>query len=83
MEAAVAVAKSAGASRIHQLHLCRGVRPLSNKTPGYDIKQSDGEVPVMLELWGILSTSSLALPPVPLCPGSGSKYLIGSYLWVK
>ena len=23
-----------------------------NKCPGYDIKQSDGEAPVMLELWG-------------------------------
>ena len=36
--------------RIHQLHLCRGVRP-PNKCPGYDTKQSDGEVPVMLGLW--------------------------------
>ena len=26
---------------------------------GYDIKQSDGEVPVMLELWGMQSTPSL------------------------
>ena len=32
---------------------------------GYDIKQSDGEVPVMLELWGMQSTSSL-----PSLPGS-------------
>ena len=31
----------------HRLLLCRGVRPL-NKWPGYDSKQSDGEVPVML-----------------------------------
>ena len=34
-----------------------------NKCPGYDIKQSDGKVPVMLELWGMLSTpSSPSLP---------------------
>ena len=26
--------------------------------PGYDTKQSDGEVPVMLELWGMWSTPS-------------------------
>ena len=37
--------------RIHQLLLCRRVRPHPpNECPGYDTKQSDGEVPVMLEL---------------------------------
>ena len=30
---------------------------------GYDTKQSDGEVPVMLELWGMRSTPSLASLP--------------------
>ena len=35
--------------RIHQLQEC----------PGYDTEQSDGEVPVMLELWGMWSTPSL------------------------
>ena len=35
-----------------------GKTPL-NKCPGYDTKQSDGEVPVMLELWGMQSTPSL------------------------
>ena len=40
-----------------------GVRlpPSLNECPGYDTKQSDGKVAVMLELWGILSTLSLAL----------------------
>ena len=33
--------------RLHRLHLCRGVRPL-NECPGYDTKQFDGEVLVML-----------------------------------
>ena len=37
------------ACRIYQLLLCRGVGP-PNECPGYDSKQSDGEVPVMLEL---------------------------------
>ena len=36
-----------------------------NKCPEYDTKQSDGEVPVKLGLWGMRSTPSL-----PLLPGS-------------
>ena len=36
--------------------------------PGYD-KQSDGEVPAMLELWGMQSTPSLPSLPGPLWPG--------------
>ena len=52
--------------RIHWLLLCRGVRPLSNKFPGYGTKQSDGEVPVMLELWVMWSTPSLPSLPGPL-----------------
>ena len=38
---------------------CRGVRPPPNDCPGYDTKQSDGEGPVMLGLWGIQNTPSL------------------------
>ena len=33
------------------------------------IKQSDGEVPVLVELWGIGSTPSLPLLQDPLWPG--------------
>ena len=33
------------------------------------MKQSDGEVPVMLELWGMQSTSSLPSIPGLLWPG--------------
>ena len=40
-----------------------------NECPGYDIKQFDGKVPVMLELWGMWSTSSLLLILVPFWPG--------------
>ena len=36
---------------------------------GYDTKQYDGEVPVMLELWGMRCTSSLPLFPGPLWLG--------------
>ena len=42
-----------------------GVIPPPNEYPGYDLKQSDGEAPVMLKLWGMQST-----PSVPLLPGS-------------
>ena len=34
----------------------------------YDTKQSDGEVPVILEFWGMQSTPSLPLFPGPLWP---------------
>ena len=40
-----------------------------NECPGCDTKQSDGEVPVMLELWGMLSTPSLTSLPGSLWPG--------------
>ena len=53
--------------RIHRLHLCRGVRP-PNECPEYDPKQSNGEVPVMLEYWGMWSTPSLPSFPGPLWP---------------
>ena len=36
--------------------------------PGYDTKQSDGEVPVMMELWGMWSTPSLPSLPGPHWP---------------
>ena len=41
--------------RIHRLLLCWGVR-LSQRVSWYDTKQSDGEVPVMLELCRTQST---------------------------
>ena len=38
----------------------------SDKCPGYDTKQSDDEVPVMLELWGMRSSDSLqSFPDLP------------------
>ena len=54
--------------RIYQLLLCRGIRP-PNKCPGYDTKQSDGEVPVTQELWRMHCTLSLPSLTGPLWPG--------------
>ena len=54
--------------RIHRLLFCREVRP-PNECPGYDTKQSDGETPVMLELWAMQSTPPLQLLLGPLWPG--------------
>ena len=44
-------------------------KPFPNECPVYDTKQSDGEVPVMLELWEMWSTHSLPSFPDPVCPG--------------
>ena len=55
-------------TRIYQLHLCRGVR-FPNKCHGYDTKQSDGEVPVMLELWEMWCTFLLSSLPGLLWSG--------------
>ena len=65
----------------HQLHLCRGVRP-SNECPGYDTKQSDGEVWVMLELWGMQSTPSLPVPD-PLWSGKVAPDRALSMGWIE
>ena len=50
--------------RINRLHLCRGLDTPPQQ--GYDTKQLDGEVPVILELWGIQSTPSLTSLSGPL-----------------
>ena len=41
-----------------------------NECPAYDTKQSDGEVSVMLRLWGVRSTRSLPLLPSSTWHGS-------------
>ena len=55
--------------RIHRLHPWWGVRTPPNKCPGYGTKLSEGEVPVMLELWGMQNTSSMLSLSGPLRPG--------------
>ena len=55
--------------RIHRLLLCRTVWHLTNERAGYDTKQSDGKVPVTLDLCGMQSISLTLLPgPPPVTP---------------
>ena len=49
--------------------LSAGVVEYIDCSSGYDTKRSDGEAPVMLELWGMKSTPSLLLLPGPPWPG--------------
>ena len=51
------------------MYLWRGVRPRPQRVSWYDIKQSHGNAAVMLELWGMRSTSSLPLLLGSLWPG--------------
>ena len=56
-------------SRISRLYLYRANKnPTTNEFPGYYIKTSDGEAPV-LKFGGLWSTLSLSLLPGPLPPG--------------
>ena len=41
-------------------------KPNPNEYAGYETKQSDGEAPVILEFWGMHSTSLSYLPTPPL-----------------
>ena len=66
------LAQSAGAVEYTDAPLQMGKTPhppKKNECPGYDTKQSDGEVPVMLGPCGIRSTPSLPLLLGPLWPG--------------
>ena len=62
------IAQSAGAEEYVDCFSADGKTP-ANECPVYDAKQSDGDVPVMLELWGIRSTPSLPSLPRSLWPG--------------
>ena len=61
-------AQSAGAVEYTDWTSAEGYNP-RNECPGYDTKQSDGEVTAVLELWGMRSTPSLPSLPGPLWPG--------------
>ena len=55
--------------RIHQLHICSGVRP-PNECPGYDIKQSDGALGnVVYPFTAIVPRSTLVTPDRVLSMG--------------
>ena len=62
--------------RIHRLHLCREVRHLPQRMSWYDTKQSDDEVPVILELLEIQSNPSLPSLSGPLWPGVVVSYRV-------
>ena len=49
---------------------------LPNVCPAYDIKQYDGEAPLMLELWGRRSTPLLPLLQGPLWLGVNSVHML-------
>ena len=63
------VALSAGAVEYAPTAPPQRGKPGPNECPGYDTKQSDGEVPGMLGFGGIRSTPSLPLLPGPIWPG--------------
>ena len=67
--------------KIQRQHLCRGVRPLPNECPGYEIKKSDGEAPVILKLWGMQVHLHCHYSQVH--SDAEWYHLIGSYLSVK
>ena len=65
----LSLAQSAWAVEYTDCISAQGQDPPPNECPRYDTKQYDGEVPVMLEFWGMLSTPSLPLLPGSLWPG--------------
>ena len=65
-------AQSAGAVEYSDRFSAEDKNPTPNECPGYDTKQSDGEVPAMLELWGMRSTPFIAIAPRSTLLRSGS-----------
>ena len=55
--------------KLKMADISRALLTCFQASSGYGTKQSDGEVPAVLELWGMRSTSSLPLLPGPLWPG--------------
>ena len=68
----VSIDKYLGYQTLTSCPVYRGVKALINEYRDYDTKNSDGEVPVMLELWGMQSTPSLPSLHALLWPRSGS-----------
>ena len=65
----------AGAVEYTDCFSTKGVRvPHPNESPGYETKQTDGKVPVMLELWGMRITPLISLLPGMVVPDKGSIY---------
>ena len=62
------ITQSTEAVKYTDYNSAEGWNPPQNGCPGYDAKQSDGKVPVMLELWGMWSTPSFPSVSDPLWP---------------
>ena len=73
------IAQWAGAVEYTYCTSAEGVRP-PQKCPGYDTKQSDGEVSIMLKLWGMQSTPLLPSISGPLMLGVAAPNRV---LWIK
>ena len=71
------LAQSVGVCNTLTASLQSGKMPPTHKCPGYDTKQSDGEAPVMLELWGMQSTHSLP----SLCCGGQINIPVPANFW--
>ena len=67
--------------RIHRIYLSRGERPFLTSVLDMTLKNS--MVPVMLKLWGLLSTPSLPLLPAPLWPGVVAPDIVQSMSQIK
>ena len=65
----IEIAQLAGALEYTNCTSAEGERPSPQRVSWYDTKQSDGEVPVMFELWGMRSTLLLPSLPGSLWPG--------------
>ena len=68
MDSLPGLAQSVGAVNTTTVPLKSG-KILPNECPRYDTKQSDGDAPVMLEIWGVWSTPLLPSLPGRLWPG--------------
>ena len=55
----------------------------ASSCPGYDTEQSDAEVPMILELWGMWCTPSLPTLPGPIWPGMVAPNQVLPHLSIK
>ena len=69
--------------RIHPLYHCREVRLPQKSVLVHDIKQSDGEAPVKLEICGMQSIPSLPSLICPIWPGVVAHFRILSMDLIK
>ena len=66
-------AQSAGAREYTDCISAKG-KDSPNNCPGYDTKQSDGEVPGLLKLWGNADYPLIAIAPKPTLALRGSTW---------